>query len=35
MAGKEVKDVNGFPILTIAIAKSPTGWSLTITIGLM
>lgn len=35
MAGKEVKNVNGFPILTIAIVKNPTGWSLIITIGLM
>ncbi|WP_164712422.1 hypothetical protein [Methylobacterium currus] len=34
-AGKEVNDVIGYPMLTITIAKSPTGWSLTITIELM
>jgi hypothetical protein len=33
--GKGVRDVNGVPFVMITVAKSPTGWSVTITIGLM
>ncbi len=35
MTGKGVNDVNGMPFVTITVAKSPTGWVITITIGLM
>ena len=34
MAGREVNCVIGFPMITVIVAKNPTGWSVTITIGL-
>jgi len=33
--GEGVRDVNGWPFVTITVRKNPTGWSFTITIGFM
>ncbi len=35
LTGERVRDVNGWPFVTITVKKDPTGWSVTITIGFM
>lgn len=35
LTGEGVRSVNGWPFVTITVVKRPTGWIVTITIGLM